>query len=547
MKPKLRIGILSNTHATPLWFYDVIAEIQESDYASVEVLVLKPKPEGQPLKKNLFQKLWSIRERLLYGLFYKIDAKISRIKNHPFAPKSFENILGKARVIHAGIHETRFRTRFNDSTLEALRELNLDVLINRGFSILSGEILTVAKYGVWSYHHGDNDFNRGTPAVFWETVYRWKTIGTILQKLTEELDNGIVLEKTIGGNKSFFFSKNLHSTYWKSSRMLIRALKKLQIQGEDYLSEKESDTALKFYNHRLYKHPSNWEIIKHVPGVYLKLIWHLLNNPFKKETWRIAVKYRKNTIDTSLWRYKTLDLSKLSVADPFVYHKDDVFYIFYEEFDAKLRSGVISCCGINKKHQIVVEPRVVIQEDFHLSYPCIFEEEDKIYLLPETSDNQSIRIYEAVDFPNKFTLKCEILKGETCFDPTLFKHDNKYWIFCNAKEIDKISSYDELFLFYSESLEGPWNPHAMNPIVSDVRNARPAGNLFYQDGKLYRPAQDCSTRYGYAVNFNEVLELSENNYQERRVSSILPHWNKKVKGVHTFNHDNGMSVIDFVE
>jgi methionyl-tRNA formyltransferase len=48
----------------------------------------------------------------------------------------------------------------------------LGVLLRFGFNILSGEILTVARYGVWSYHHGDNDYYRGGPPHFWELVER---------------------------------------------------------------------------------------------------------------------------------------------------------------------------------------------------------------------------------------------------------------------------------------------------------------------------------------------------------------------------------------
>ena len=59
---------------------------------------------------------------------------------------------------------------------------------------------------------------------------------------------------------------------------------------------------------------------------------------------------------------------------------------------------------------------------------------------------------------------------------------------------------------------GPWKPHKRNPVKSDVRNSRPAGRLFYWNGDLYRPAQDSSQRYGYAMSINRVLRLTPDEF-----------------------------------
>ena len=107
------------------------------------------------------------------------------------------------------------------------------------------------------------------------------------------------------------------------------------------------------------------------------------------------------------------------------------------------------------------------------------------------------------------------------------------------------SSFDELFLFHSETLETrDWTPHPMNPVVSDVRRARPAGHVFSHQGRLIRPAQDCSKRYGYGIRLNEILRMTESEYEEVERTSIEPLWDSRVIGMHTLSHAGNLTVVD---
>jgi hypothetical protein len=103
----------------------------------------------------------------------------------------------------------------------------------------------------------------------------------------------------------------------------------------------------------------------------------------------------------------------------------------------------------------------------------------------------------------------------------------------------------ELFLFHSDRLlGGHWNPHPANPIVSDIRNARPAGSLFVKDGKLIRPSQDCSEAYGHAIHLNEIEALSETEYCEKTLLTLDPDWDDKVLATHTYASCRDLTVID---
>ena len=131
-------------------------------------------------------------------------------------------------------------------------------------------------------------------------------------------------------------------------------------------------------------------------------------------------------------------------------------------------------------------------------------------------------------------------------DATLLQYENKVWLFANVKEQGG-SSLDALHLFYAPQglITDEWTPHSRNPVVKDIHSARPAGRIFMQDGKLIRPSQDSSRRYGYALRFNCITKLDENEYAEETESTFKPAGGR-ILATHTFNQAGGLTVIDAI-
>ena len=137
------------------------------------------------------------------------------------------------------------------------------------------------------------------------------------------------------------------------------------------------------------------------------------------------------------------------------------------------------------------------------------------------------------------------MRNVRAVDSTVIQHDGRWWLFANIREQDGASFQDELFLFHSSGLlSEDWLPHPQNPIVSDVRSARPAGRIFLHNGQLYRPSQNNSRFYGNGMKINHIVKLSTTEYEEVSVNSIDPSWDKSVVGTHTLNCDAGLTVID---
>lgn len=211
------------------------------------------------------------------------------------------------------------------------------------------------------------------------------------------------------------------------------------------------------------------------------------------------------------------DISADFVADPFMLCVKGTWFMFFETLpnaDAtnnqeNLPKGVIGCSksddGISWTYL-----GTVLQEQYHLSYPHVFESNGEIYMLPETLGANNIRLYKADKFPYQWRAVNNLLNGQHA-DATPFHYQQKWWMYsCPAPD-----KHNALELHYADNLQGPWFAHPDNPIIeNDCRTARPAGRVTQWQGRLYRFAQDCSPRYGTQVRVFEVTTLSKDKYQE---------------------------------
>ncbi|MCD5971712.1 hypothetical protein KDX24_10665 [Pseudomonas sp. CDFA 550] len=164
-------------------------------------------------------------------------------------------------------------------------------------------------------------------------------------------------------------------------------------------------------------------------------------------------------------------------------------------------------------------------------------------MIPETAQDRSVKLYRAVSFPDQWELVGNLLENIEAADATILEYDGSWYMFVNVSEHGG-STCDELFLFFADSPLGPWKPHCMNPIKSDVRSSRPAGNIFKHDGRLIRPSQDCSKTYGYAVQFCEIKKLTRDDYEEEILGRIDPVWMIGLLGTHTYNRSENIETID---
>jgi hypothetical protein len=169
-------------------------------------------------------------------------------------------------------------------------------------------------------------------------------------------------------------------------------------------------------------------------------------------------------------------------------------------------------------------------------------------MIPESSENETVDLYRAERFPDAWRHERTLIAGRRLVDATLAEIDGRWWMFANAPALPDVRYeawlWDELHLFHAPSPLGPWTPHRRNPVVSDVRRARPAGRLFTREGAWYRPAQDSSRGYGGGLSIQRITRLDPDGYEETPVTTLLPRWRPGLTGLHTVNAVPGLTVID---
>lgn len=459
---------------------------------------------------------------------------------------SLEDLLQGVAIVDAAPQRTQWSDRYGEDDLERVRLHNVDVFIRLGGRILRGGILQAARHGVWSYHHGDNFVNRGGPPAFWESMEGWNTTGSMLQVLTEDLDNGLVLQRSFSPTNAMSVLDNRRATAWKTLSFIPRKLAELHRLGPDEFFERarrqNADPVL--YSRRLYRNPGTTEYAKLLVGRLRAKARLVAYNLRYRDQWQLLFSI-KPSLASSFWRYERMvPPPDRFWADPCAVKTTTGYAIFLEEFLHATGKGHISVIEMAADGRWT-PPRPVLERPYHLSYPFIFEYEGQHYMVPESAQNRCIEIYRCVDFPHRWELHETLFEGRRAWDPTIVKHGGRYWLFATFAENDGAPSTDELFVYWADKpVGGTWHAHPANPVVSDCRRARPAGRFFVENERLYRPSQDCSARYGWGFNIARVERLDEEAYEETIVTQVLPQWAPDVVATHTFTRAGDLHVID---
>lgn len=231
-------------------------------------------------------------------------------------------------------------------------------------------------------------------------------------------------------------------------------------------------------------------------------------------------------------------------ADPFLFEHEGRHHLFCEEQPPGAERAVIAHTELRLDGVAADPPTPVLARPYHLSYPFVFAHEGETFMIPETSAVARVELYRAVEFPHRWEHEAVLIDGLDAADATLLEHEDRLWLFASVTPEDA-SSLDELHLFWASGPRGPWQPHPRNPVVSDVRCARPAGAVQRWGSRLVRPGQDGSRRYGEAISFREIDLLSTSDYAEHEIARLEPtDLGGDARATHTYAADGRFEAID---
>lgn len=258
---------------------------------------------------------------------------------------------------------------------------------------------------------------------------------------------------------------------------------------------------------------------------------NLMHKAFFGGDWYVGYRKKNSKEDYTI----IPGFSKKWIADPFLFEYENEHYLFVEYVEDK--KGVIAY--FKYIDEIPVFQKVIIAEPYHLSYPCIFEYNGKVYMIPESADNNSIDLYLSESFPENWK-KITTLTNGRYLDSTILKWDNYVYLFSYISR----KGFYELCCFKLDMETMSLEKISSKEFDSNV--GRPAGSFIYKSDKLLRPSQDCSKMYGEKIIWNEVVRFDQTEIVENIESVVhVKTINPKFERIHTYNVDSKYEVVDF--
>lgn len=456
------------------------------------------------------------------------------------AMRSTELDAEVAGVTHLACHLSRGADgalSLSQTELEAVRFHHLDVIVSFARGRAGAELAAAAAGGVWSFERwAEEARGEDGPLGFWE-VAGGRTL-TEAALVRTGADGRTVLRS--GAFRTFPWS------FVSSRDQVLQAIERWPAQAcRELLAGGDTGQQLAVGGGR-YREPNAAQLAWLVSRQFVAFVRKAVLSVSRRDHWIIGLIDRPlSTValsgDLSGTRWMDELAEPRLIADPHGLQDEDVATILVEDVDPRTNKGRIAAIE-HRPSTGFSEPRVVMDFPTHASYPLLVEADDSVYCIPETSAQRRVVLLQTRSFPDDWVEVATLIDDRALADATVLFHDGRWWMW--ALDIE-VGDNCALVLWYADSLTGPWTPHPLNPVKLDVRSARPAGGLFFDDGHLYRPAQDCSVTYGGRIVLTEVTELSTDRYAERTVSTIDPDPTSPYPlGVHTISSIGEMTVID---
>jgi hypothetical protein len=544
-KKKVRFGIMCRGHDFAEWEAACIRKLLEVEGATLELLIIddsppSPKPSMSERLKSLFNVktiAWRIYQRLILNRRSRSTRLVSL----------HDRISEVPAILCRPLQQGRFVQRLRSEDVEAIKAKDLDFILRFAFNILKGDVLEAARFGVWSFHHGDPDRYRGLPPGFWE-IYRRDTLtGTVLQRLTERLDAGIMLHKGYFRTDFASYPRSRDTIFFGAADWPASLCRQILAGRGEQLSKSPSSTSAP-----IYRAPNSLQMLKFV----LVTAWSWLTQQWRSvifsQQWSVGIidariekvsglqdgEQQNELIRSTRW---LAEPKNRFLADPFASPVNGGLMLLVEDYDWSTNLGHISSLKVDERGtSSPIQP--IIKLPTHLSYPFLLTIDGKLTCVPESSQSRGVSFFQEKQTGGDWVRSATVLEDVPVIDPTIFWNSDRWWVFGGqGGEMNNT----KLYAWHSKALAGPWLPHIANPIKTDVRSSRPAGAPFVHAGQLYRPAQDCSTGYGAAISINRLVVLTPEQFEEETVASIRPDPNGKYPtGLHTVSGAGDWTVID---
>jgi hypothetical protein len=494
------VGVLLDGASAPAWVAWIVEAVHDHPDLALALLV-----EAEAAGAD---------RRSVFGLYERLDRGLFAVEPDALATVDIADAL--TGVPRAGQRD--------------VTDYDLDVLLHLGGPRPRGNVLDAPRYGVWSYR-------LGAVPLFAEMAGGVVEAETVLEILGH--DGGRVIYRSTGVTDPVSLHRTRVPAYWKSARFALRRLEDLASgRWEPARAEPPERPAEA-------TPPTASRTLRHTAAVAARVVRRKLRASVFQHQWFVGFRRRTGDRlpqdDPAPWRL-IFPPGDRSYADPFVICHGGETFVFLEVLSHAPLRGELAVGRLDDGVLVDVAP--VLPVAHHTSYPYVFEDGCAFYLIPESGAERRVDLFRATRFPDGWEHAATLLEDVNAVDASVFRHAGRYWLWVTIA-VPGARLNEETFLYFSDRLDTGWAPHPCNPVVSDARRARPAGRPFLHAGRVIRPAQNCSGRYGRQVVFNVVEQLDPERYGERPDGSLGPEWAGRPNlAAHTYTFDGGWEAAD---
>ena len=209
-------------------------------------------------------------------------------------------------------------------------------------------------------------------------------------------------------------------------------------------------------------------------------------------------------------------------ADPFIWTTPDGTWLLVEKYDYAAEVGCLCAIRVDRGGRPSLE--VGLPFAGHISFPFLFEDSGKLYMVPETCSERSVDLYECESFPAQWKYRSRILSGVDAADTVVFRHEGRWWLITSVRDNPGEQRY--LAIYSSQGLDGEWRAHPVNRErrYSDGKfgYGRNGGSIVYFNRQLLRMMQASELYYGQSLVVMEIKKLTLSEYAETEFEGSHP-------------------------
>ncbi|HAE79397.1 hypothetical protein JC794_20230 [Morganella morganii] len=227
-------------------------------------------------------------------------------------------------------------------------------------------------------------------------------------------------------------------------------------------------------------------------------------------------------------------------ADPFIYEADDKIYIFYEALNLLNSRGTLRCRVLNiDLIEIDDKELSFIDEtiDSHLSFPFLYKQKNELYMIPESSEQNSVCSYLCVNFPFMWKKNSQLVMARQLTDNVvILDRDN---LFLLSTDLE-----NNIIIHKGQNINGPMDE--VFPVINLCNNhSRAAGSSIIFDKKIYIFTQECyPDDYGKSIFIKKINSISDEKYSEELIDNINMINSNLFDGLHTINRSDNYITFD---